>query len=72
MLPLRCCLVEFIFILSRVLRAVKQDPRLFYGSIRFNLDPFSIHADDAIWSSLEKVALSRAEVCSSSGGGGFC
>ena len=30
-----------------------QDPVLFSGSIRFNLDPFDQHSDDSIWSALE-------------------
>ena len=30
-----------------------QDPVLFSGSIRFNLDPFDQYADEAVWNALE-------------------
>ena len=34
-----------------------QDPTLFSGSIRSNLDPFGEHDDAALWRSLEKAEL---------------
>ena len=30
-----------------------QDPVVFSGSIRFNIDPFSTNSDDALWKALE-------------------
>jgi len=36
---------------------VPQDPTLFQASVRFNLDPFNQHSDDAIWAALRSVHL---------------
>uniref|UniRef100_A0A914VV15 ABC-type glutathione-S-conjugate transporter n=1 Tax=Plectus sambesii TaxID=2011161 RepID=A0A914VV15_9BILA len=43
--------------LRRQLTIVPQDPVLFSGSLRINLDPFQHHADDAVWSALEHAHL---------------
>lgn len=48
--------------LSRARSAISvipQDPVLFSGSFRSNLDPFDAYTDDEIWISLEKVQLAR-------------
>eukprot|EP00197_Chlamydomonas_leiostraca_P002886 CAMPEP_0202857580 /NCGR_PEP_ID=MMETSP1391-20130828/470_1 /ASSEMBLY_ACC=CAM_ASM_000867 /TAXON_ID=1034604 /ORGANISM="Chlamydomonas leiostraca, Strain SAG 11-49" /LENGTH=1463 /DNA_ID=CAMNT_0049536397 /DNA_START=117 /DNA_END=4508 /DNA_ORIENTATION=- len=39
---------------------IPQDPFMFSGSVRKNLDPFSAHADTALWEVLDKVGLHAA------------
>ncbi|CAH8607404.1 unnamed protein product [Heterobilharzia americana] len=39
------------------LTLIPQDPILFSGTLRFNLDPFNQYADDAIWKALELANL---------------
>ena len=39
------------------LAIVPQDPILFSGTLRFNLDPLNEHTDDEIWQSLERVHM---------------
>ena len=34
-----------------------QDPVLFSGTLRMNLDPFNIYSDDAVWNALEHSNL---------------
>ena len=36
-----------------------QDPVLFSGSLRINLDPFNSHTDDDVWRALETAHLSE-------------
>ena len=36
---------------------IPQDPVLFSGSLRLNLDPFEDHTDDEVWHSLENAHL---------------
>ena len=36
---------------------VPQDPVIFSGPLRINLDPFESHSDDELWSALEQVHL---------------
>ncbi|KAK4709004.1 hypothetical protein R3W88_029929 [Solanum pinnatisectum] len=39
---------------------IPQDPTLFTGSVRYNLDPSSEYSDDQIWEVLEKCQLREA------------
>ena len=36
-----------------------QDPVLFSGTLRINLDPFNSHTDEQIWKALETAQLSH-------------
>ena len=38
---------------------VPQEPTLFSGSVRFNVDPRGSHTDEAIWSALESVGMEK-------------
>ena len=39
------------------LTIIPQDPVLFQGTLRFNLDPFSSHTDSDLWTALERSHL---------------
>ena len=39
------------------LTIIPQDPTLFAGSLRINLDPFARHSDEKVWQALEKAHL---------------
>ncbi len=36
---------------------IKQEPTLFIGSLRFNLDPFGEHKDMDLWNALDMVKI---------------
>ena len=38
---------------------IPQDPVLFGGTLRYNMDPFLQHADDELWRALDRVSLGQ-------------
>ncbi|CAK0840143.1 unnamed protein product [Prorocentrum cordatum] len=50
---------------SRIVGVVPQQPALFEGSLRWNLDPKGLHADAEMWDALQAVGLRG--VCSELG-----
>ena len=43
--------------MSLQLAIIPQDPILFQGTLRFNLDPFGVHSEQEMWRALEQVGL---------------
>ncbi|KAJ1673595.1 hypothetical protein EV182_004926 [Spiromyces aspiralis] len=41
------------------LSIIPQEPFLFEGTLRFNVDPFNEHTDDEVWAALEAAELKR-------------
>lgn len=45
------------FVINKICCPRSQDPVLFSGSLRMNLDPFDTYTDEEVWSSLELAHL---------------
>lgn len=47
-------------VLRRSIAMLPQDPLLFSGPVRSNLDPFDDHTDAVIWNALERAQIAPA------------
>ncbi len=45
--------------LRKRISIIPQDPVIFSGSVRYNLDPFDEFTDDQLWAALEEVQLKK-------------
>ena len=52
-----CVFLIFVPYLLYDICYLLQDPTLFRGSVRFNLDPFNQHTDEELWAALRSAHL---------------
>merc|ERR1712156_261764 len=45
--------------LRSAIAVIPQDPVLFQGTIRYNVDPFDAHTDEEVWRALERANLKK-------------
>lgn len=45
--------------LRRNISIIPQEPLIFTGTVRYNIDPFDEHSDERLWSVLEEVQLKK-------------
>ena len=56
--------MSFIWRLHYIQLLLWQDPVLFGGTVRYNLDPFNDYPEQQLWSTLEQVSSNKLYILS--------